>query len=846
MTPIELVLDRNSTAPASQPSSPQRQEAIEAIENSYLADDNAFDRDLTDDDFARWNNLIIISTTNSPTATTQSSSSPAQTPKTSLSTPALSPSKPGSKGASMSQSTRQSPSRSLRNYYNDDVDDISTDTISEFEIQSAASHSNSPSRRPLPPPTSRRVAFEAFQNNDSDISSTPISSDSEEDIDENDETKAMFEVQTVDYTSSKSETPTTPDKCAKCHKPKMKDRVSEKEVSENVESGTHSENDSLGDFECRRVNVDDGASHRENKEEDFVDTDSSAVEDDSDSESPNRSSSPPLPATTNTRPSTSFFSSPERNSNSLSLNTSTTQIDGTHVEASVPLKQHRQQQNSQNKPPRPQSRTASTPASRSQTPSSFSHQQNQHEIPDLVLKQRHLKEKKEAFETFHKLRTKQLGTERELFNMISKPSIRDQVSEAFDPLVLKQSRESVDKESKKLVGQVREVKENVGRLKETLASGDRGPDVLNTIKHVTETIEYSLVLFKETFNETYEHLLQEEKRLSQELALMEDRIASWSHPQKPEPSMRTAPAAEETTSDRFKAWDSKEGVLEEVVAFQEYLVKHGGWYGGWDDLSHHAFIKLRGKYAGNKTRFLDSCASSIPGISHTEAQAHETWYATFVTLLSAKKEAIKKWKSQKAALAAQTKTFIVEKEEELTESRRKELEEEKAKREEQKMAVLKWKEEQKSREKEALERTLKESQREAERREKEKKEKERLRTQVAQFVQQRAEQEAVKKRFIQDAERLRKKAILDMQAEELKRLKERDMQLVAKKKEKFDLKQKEAAEKEERLKKLRASVEVKVQRDPTRILKATQGFQSRLDSRKEEEFDEAVQTPSRK
>lgn len=40
---------------------------------------------------------------------------------------------------------------------------------------------------------------------------------------------------------------------------------------------------------------------------------------------------------------------------------------------------------------------------------------------------------------------------------------------------------------------------------------------------------------------------------------------------------------------------SSSGLLPQVIEFQNYLAKHGGHYGGWDDLSHAAFVRIREK-----------------------------------------------------------------------------------------------------------------------------------------------------------------------------------------------------------------------------------------------------------
>jgi hypothetical protein len=99
----------------------------------------------------------------------------------------------------------------------------------------------------------------------------------------------------------------------------------------------------------------------------------------------------------------------------------------------------------------------------------------------------------------------------------------------------------------------------------------------------------------------------------------------------------------------------------EVQAFYTYIDKHGPT-GGWDQVIHQSFVKMRQKYHEHP-RFLSIIASKIPVMTLKEIEHHEQWYHTYELLQAEHKIAIQAWKEQKQTLEPPVEPILVEKKE---------------------------------------------------------------------------------------------------------------------------------------------------------------------------------------
>lgn len=141
----------------------------------------------------------------------------------------------------------------------------------------------------------------------------------------------------------------------------------------------------------------------------------------------------------------------------------------------------------------------------------------------------------------------------------------------------------------------------------------------------------------------YEELIQEEKTTNNELSAISRRIESWA-------------LGNSETERAFRAISSKLPVdrvtpstlPEEVIEFEKFLQQTGGRQGGWDDLDHQNFVKVRNKHKGKLT-FMKEVIEHLPGRTLDEIQQHEKWYQKFLALEEKKKRVYSKLENQKAA-----------------------------------------------------------------------------------------------------------------------------------------------------------------------------------------------------
>ncbi|KAJ3127132.1 hypothetical protein HK100_009907 [Physocladia obscura] len=351
-----------------------------------------------------------------------------------------------------------------------------------------------------------------------------------------------------------------------------------------------------------------------------------------------------------------------------------------------------------------------------------------------------------------------------------------------------------------------------------------------------ESVEDDIKAFQEITREKIEALILEEKNISQELQLQNDRISSIetkSNGLFDIPEVEVNNRTDENLALRDPKIVSESDSINEIKAFQDYLLLYGGYNGGWEELSHAAFLKLRQKYGANNSKFLASCATAIPGIGFIEAKKHETWYRKFQVLLQAKKDAIKAWKEKRAmATVAAEKTIQKTDIYENVSTHKIEVEAETRKKLQAELQA--WKEKQKiialEKERKEQELRLKKELKLEMWREKN----ENLKIRVTEYTQEKALQEAIQKQLVEESRKMRSLANAAIAKGEFARLKQKDLELVERKKMR-ELEQKKAAsEKEERLQKLRATVNIESKADPSRVLKPTKVFENRINAETEE------------
>ncbi|KAI8853180.1 hypothetical protein BC829DRAFT_383026 [Chytridium lagenaria] len=405
--------------------------------------------------------------------------------------------------------------------------------------------------------------------------------------------------------------------------------------------------------------------------------------------------------------------------------------------------------------------------------------------------------------------------EKELMGMLSRPALRREVGEAFDPLLLSSMQKRLMSEK------IAVVRDAFGRF---LLKADpsnvkpKSSDILS-IQSLMETVENGLLEIKKNkMKGASVALLAEEKRLVQDICFYEHRLAQQETSRSVVSCVSVS--VDDNSTKSGKLLSSKEESAPDILKYHDFVAKHG-MYGGWDDLSHAAFMKLRTKYGANSPSFIPACASTIPGISMLEAKTHEEWFRKFSSLFEAKK------KSAYGASKAELETALTTVEPSIEDKRQQKEQEEREKRRD---LIEKWKEEQQHKKDEAEKQAslLKEKEEALEKKRKE--ERLSLRQVVAEYTREKTELEVLQRICREEEENKRRRENALMAAEEIKRFKSKDKEFLKKRKETEYQNRLREVEREQRLQKLKAKVVVKIERDPARILRPTQGYQHRLAS----------------
>ncbi|TPX35232.1 hypothetical protein SmJEL517_g02304 [Synchytrium microbalum] len=451
------------------------------------------------------------------------------------------------------------------------------------------------------------------------------------------------------------------------------------------------------------------------------------------------------------------------------------------------------------------------------------------------------KEKREWMDTLIKLRSRIQALQRDVWISTSRTAHLKEELQVVDYTVVDAM---VEDEKRKMITNIRRIRDMVIALVGHVKHVTGGNTYIEQLKSLMEGIESALLAFKEVQRDKFERLLLDEKRLQSELASHEERIMAWdTHEEasRPDTSHDVSEKSAKLVSKIKASLLDSQGSLPEVAVFQEYVAKHGGHYGGWDDLTHSAFVKLYKKHQSSNLKMVEAVMSNIPGISVEVAMTHHRWYSKYIELLEARKMALQRWKEQKNAClqiiiyalkVSQVQGIELSTEHD-TRSLERDREEEARMRETKRKEIEEWKvARQKKQEEEERDRDAA-AKRAADEAAKQKKHQEKIKVLVLERAHTKMLEEEQRKRVAEEAEKL-KRSQSTLTEEELKRLQLRDKEVLARRKELQDRKKREEEEKEKRLDKLRASIEVHVLRDPERLLRPTEGFLKKHEKKEDE------------
>ncbi|XP_028407038.1 coiled-coil domain-containing protein 112-like [Dendronephthya gigantea] len=425
--------------------------------------------------------------------------------------------------------------------------------------------------------------------------------------------------------------------------------------------------------------------------------------------------------------------------------------------------------------------------------------------------------KKKYFEESRQFEHKAVAVEKECNGVIF--SKRSEFRRDFLSLedANEQYRRSEKAEILKLKQQLTRIKSNVEKLQHSLTDVKPSAKFVEKLKEIMEDIENSIMNFKKEQREKFEDLLREERVIMQELTASEKKFESWS---------RLPAAAVESTKAVRKATRQSSSMPPAIAAFERFLAQTGGHQGGWDDYDHQEYLRMKQQ---NKTKdkdaFIHSALSNLPGRSYDDVRQHDDWYSEYLILLDKKKKAIQEWKHHKDTEKMDKLSNVDEHEKsDLKEKRKAELYE---KERQERLAKLdEWKVQRE------IERTKQEEEKvrmEVEamkNKQKEDKRKREIKSQVEEFARHREEEKEIL-RMTEEQRRKMERENRKLSASDIARLKERNEKLAMERKTKIESKEIEREEKERRLEKLRSQVEVHAKRDPSRLLKLTEGLKER-------------------
>ncbi|XP_016286852.1 coiled-coil domain-containing protein 112 isoform X2 [Monodelphis domestica] len=388
-------------------------------------------------------------------------------------------------------------------------------------------------------------------------------------------------------------------------------------------------------------------------------------------------------------------------------------------------------------------------------------------------------------------------------------------------------------ERAKIQQHLTKIHNHIKRLQQQLKDVKSTPEFVEKLREMMEEVENAINTFKEEqrliHNKTpnqYEDLIKEEKITTNELNALERKIETW-------------PLTNSGTERLFKELSSKvplempNNLPEEVVDFEKFLQQTGGRKGGWDDYDHQSFLKVRNKHKG-KPSYIKEVLVCLPGRTEDEVQLHEKWYQKFLSLEERKKESIQKWKTKKQREKKEMFNLNQKSEDAVMindlqqEDVQKQKEEQRKK---QKLAIEAWKNQK------IMELSMKQASQLKEEEEKEKKQQREhqrqfhLKLLLEKYTQQKKEQEELLKLEKEMREKTEREEKRKMALNEIIRFQERDLHKLELKILEREAKTKEKREKERRLEKLKEKVEVNVSRDPSRLYKLTKGWEERTKER---------------
>eukprot|EP00039_Didymoeca_costata_P032662 m.38785 g.38785 ORF g.38785 m.38785 type:complete len:505 (-) comp9472_c0_seq4:1196-2710(-) len=432
-------------------------------------------------------------------------------------------------------------------------------------------------------------------------------------------------------------------------------------------------------------------------------------------------------------------------------------------------------------------------------------------------KQTSVQKKTELISQLRTLGTQQVNMEKEILSSLQAHSSK--VRRDYDEIKAQISKANtiVDKERSKLTSDIQRINGSVSRFKALLNGPRTVPNYINNVRVLMESIESGILTFKKTNHGVYDDLMHKMTLLERECAVNERKVRAWEESTQDQPQPK--PVLKKMPKAYPKSITEDGHLLPEVIKFDEFLQTHGGERGGWTVYDHGVYLKHRAKQKTTE-ECIQVVAAALVGKTVEDVEAHEEWYQEYLFLTDQRRSAIRTWREQKKDEDAKRKEEIRREQEAAKASmkKKKRLEKKKAASEREKRVneLEAWR-------LAKAEREANQAKQEEERLEKERRVKEARDAEIAKkraMVKRIAEERRQAEKLMEE----QAKAMAMAQARkvtdaELAWFRERDRRSQEKQAAKRRQEEEEAREAQERLERIKKTVQVK--RDPSRLLKPT-------------------------
>ncbi|KAM4579233.1 coiled-coil domain-containing protein 112 [Fundulus diaphanus] len=372
--------------------------------------------------------------------------------------------------------------------------------------------------------------------------------------------------------------------------------------------------------------------------------------------------------------------------------------------------------------------------------------------------------------------------------------------------------------------QLAKIRNGVRTFQRHLTDVKPTPELIETLKEIMSEVEVSINALKEEQRLRFEEYLKEEWTCRQEVIAYEKKIENWSLNVKSNPKL---PAA-----STLKAKPPNRDLPAEVKALEDFLQKTGGPHGGWDQFDHQTFLKVWVKHGG-RSSYGKEAKLYLPGKTQEEIQQHEDWHQELLHLQEKKREAIRRWKTSKD----QERQTRIQSQEEMEEAQNRGRKvrslAEQHQTEEERMEVARrlqeWKKEKKRREEEEEEQKVAE---EIQRRRQEKEERRRqleVKMALEEHLRLRREKEEEQEKRKREKEQREREEKQREATKVIKSFSERDLHKVEAKLHERQLRDRAEEERQKRITaKLKEKIDGQVNRDPSRLIRPTKGWEERM------------------